>query len=120
MRFNLENYDDLGKCVGPWREFFDTEVDHIYVSSLDKDGKLISEELPVNSLEDLFKYLWAIPWLCTYSKDKGLSVCFGRKEPEPWWNSERERGWKNYCEERWDEVKNKIRKDNENVNTDKV
>lgn len=111
MKFNLESYDDLGKCTFAPKHYYDTATDHIYECEFNEETKeIIRNEIEIDSLETLFKYLWGSPW-CVTSDKNGTHYMYG-KDPKPWWYLPRELGWKKFCEERLPEVKAKILEDN--------
>ena len=115
MKFNLESFNDLGKCTFSPKHVFDTTTDRIFECTFDEANKeIIKEEIKIDSLETLFKYLWASPWAATGTKNYGTDYFYG-KDPKPWWELPREQSWKKFCEERLDAVKEAIRNDNRTV-----
>lgn len=64
MVFNLNNFNDLGKCsYGTLFDVFDTNKQHIYLFT----GKDLNDfvEIKITQLSDLFKFLWCIPCVST-------------------------------------------------------
>lgn len=113
MKFNLESFNDLGRAgFGP-NHTFDTDTDHIYECEMDGTA-IIRHEIPINKVEDLFPYLWAHPWCSTGGKNYGTDYMYVM-HPKPWWESDRDKCWKKFCEERLDAVKEAIRNDNRTV-----
>ena len=115
MKFNLESFNDLGRAgFGP-NHTFDTERDRIFECTFNKDAnEIIKDEVTIGKVEDLFPYLWSHPWAATGGKDYGTDYFYG-KDPKPWWCSERDKGWKKFCEERLPAVKEAILNDNRTV-----
>jgi len=69
MRFNLSKYSDLGRCsYGTLKDYFDTELDEIY----DNDKKV-----NINSVEDLFPYLWQSPGIGVHCEGKSRAYFIG-------------------------------------------
>lgn len=61
MVITLKNYRDLGRCsYGTLKEEFDSEKDEIFF----KDKKI-----EINSIEDLFPFLWQSPGVSFTDKD---------------------------------------------------
>ena len=77
MKFSLKSYTDCGKCsYGTLMDEFDTEKDEIRLS-----GKKVA----INTLEDLFPFLWNIPGVQACDNVSNKSVAdFG--STGTWWD----------------------------------
>ena len=66
MKVSLKGYSDLGKCAyaTPMDEF-DSEKDEIRL-----DGKKVE----INTIDDLFQFLWNIPGIASHDNVKHTSV----------------------------------------------
>lgn len=75
MIFTLKHYNDLGRCsYGTLKETFDTEKDEIYLND---------EKVQINSIEDLFPFLWQSPGISFGNKD-GKSIAYFSSEGTHW------------------------------------
>lgn len=75
MIFKFDCYRDLGKCAyATLMETFDTEKNKIF---------LRDKEVKINTLEDLFPYLWNIPGCEVRDKNSSRSVFYDQGY---WWN----------------------------------
>lgn len=114
MKFSLKSFNDLGKCsYGTLLEEFDTETDRI--KKFKNFTTFETEDVEINSLEDLMPYLWAIPGVRTCDNVNHTSVAIF-SSTEPWWIT---RGYTSTVRERNQEmeiIKQKLRKEN-NIST---
>ena len=75
MIFTLKHYNDLGRCsYGTLKETFDTEKDEIYLND---------EKVQINSIEDLFPFLWQSPGISFGNKD-GKSIAYFSSQGTHW------------------------------------
>jgi hypothetical protein len=75
MIFTLRHYNDLGRCsYGTLKEKFDTEKDEIYLNE---------EKVQINSIEDLFPFLWQSPGI-SFSNKEGKSIAYFSSEGTHW------------------------------------
>lgn len=90
MKFDLRKYNDCGKCaMATLLDEFDTEVHAIYVgNALDGTAKKIE----INKLEDLFPYLWNIPYIAS-----GKNYYFSGEGT--WWSNEYKEFSENDCDD---------------------
>ena len=66
MKFSLKSYNDLGKCAyATLMDEFDSEKDEIRL-----DGKKVE----INTIDDLFQFLWNIPGIASHDNVKHTSV----------------------------------------------
>ena len=66
MKVSLKSYSDLGKCsYATLMDEFDSEKDEIRL-----DGKKVD----INTIEDLFPFLWNIPGIASHDNVKHTSV----------------------------------------------
>ena len=66
MKFTLKHYRDLGRCsLGTLMDEFDTKRDQI---------KLKGESVCVESIEDLFPYLWQAPGISFHDRESKQSI----------------------------------------------
>jgi len=66
MKVSLKGYSDLGKCAyATLMDEFDSEKDEIRL-----DGKKVE----INTIEDLFPFLWNIPGIASHDNVKHTSV----------------------------------------------
>ena len=77
MKFSLKSYTDCGKCsYATLMDEFDTEKDEI---------RLGGKKVEINTLEDLFPFLWNIPGVRVRDNVSGKSVAdFG--STGTWWD----------------------------------
>ena len=66
MKVSLKSYNDLGKCAyATLMDEFDSEKDEIRL-----DGKKVE----INTIDDLFQFLWNIPGIASHDNVKHTSV----------------------------------------------
>lgn len=129
MIYNLKSYQDLGKCaLGTLLDKWDTDIEEIYVfdpESTDIFSPSNYHLVKINSLDDLFKFLWTIPTLITGRKDEDgvRHNTYYVSSLTPWWkrpserytmpgSEEKEKARIKYYDNYLRRVKRKIRLDN--------
>ena len=66
MKVSLKGYSDLGKCAyATLMDEFDSEKDEIRL-----DGKKVE----INTIDDLFQFLWNIPGIASHDNVKHTST----------------------------------------------
>ena len=110
MKFSLKSFRDLGKCsYGTLLEEFDTEVDCIKMFK--SFTTFETEDVKINSLEDLMPYLWAIPGVRTYDNVTHKSVAIF-SSAEPWWITRGYTLTARECNQEMEIIKQKLREEN--------
>ena len=98
MIFTLKAYSDLGRCsYGTCMDEFDTDKNTIF----DND-----KEVKINSIEDLFPYLWQHPGIFVHSEGKDVAYFGG---PGTHWHNDFDDSIKRY-EKHIAQLKKKIEK----------
>ena len=66
MKVSLKGYSDLGKCAyATLMDEFDSEKDEI---------RLDGQKVEINTIDDLFQFLWNIPGIASHDNVKHTSV----------------------------------------------
>lgn len=66
MKVSLKGYSDLGKCAyATLMDEFDSEKDEI---------RLDDQKVEINTIDDLFQFLWNIPGIASHDNVKHTSV----------------------------------------------
>ena len=100
MKFTLNSYRDLGRCsYGTLRDSFDTEKDVIHLKG---------ERVIIESIEDLFPFLWQTPGCAYHNNPEGKSVAaFSSKGTH--WHHDYDESIKE-CERHIETIEKKIKK----------
>ena len=113
MKFNLSRYNDLGKCsLGTLKEYWDTDVDKIYVCKDIFDTES-GTEIEVKNVEDLFPYLWTSPAI-SYGSNNGTINIFSPNQ-KPWFVRQLENSIKNENAQLKRVQKSKSKRKKENI-----
>lgn len=99
MIFTLKSYSDLGRCsYGTLMDEFDTDINTIF-----SNGK----EVKINSIEDLFPYLWETAGISVHDGKRSVSHFSG---PGTHWHNDFDESIKRY-EKHIVQMRKKIAKD---------
>lgn len=96
MKVKLSTYNDIGKCAyGTLMDEFDSEKDEI---------RLNGKKVEINTIDDLFQFLWNIPGIASHDNVKHTSVS-DFDSTGTWWE------WRYGKDIKWHEEKiNKLEK----------